>query len=282
MKTIIFLIAFIIPGFAFSQKPFQGTVVYELRATSEKEVLEVKVHFGNNQIKITSRTMDGHDVRKNRYLLLYLDSGKVYSVSDEDKTYELSTLFEKSRIQLKPEETRIANYAVAPIISNNKFAALNMPFFSGESIFYKSTELYYPIPEKYGYDERLVYILDNHIVLGADIVPVREKDFVRQDSVVFKITARAISVIKESFGKDFFQLPNGYTPEEDLAVMDSVMIADSTMNMIDTVVQLPVDSTKNSDVTTSSTEKNKEENHPPLNQKTPVKTPANKPKKSKS
>jgi hypothetical protein len=293
MKPILFLLSLLVCGTVFAQKPFQGTVIYKLHATGGEVDLEFKVHFGLNQLKITSRELGSWDRadKTNQYLLINLDSGNVFTVSDKFQTYEYSRLLEQNAASLQPIERKIANHAVTPVMWTSQFVGSHLSDFSGEGIFYKAGDLFYPIPKKYSNDERLAFVLDNHIVLGADVLPVPERYNKQNDTTRFKITARAISVTKESFTKDFFQLPAGYKliDYSDPDYLDSVRVADSFKIMIiDSAadksvdsIQRMIDSTELS-YTTIAPSKKDNGKQPPLTQNAPAKTPAIKPKKSKS
>src|SRR5688572_20722045 len=117
MKPILFFLSLLISGLIYSQKPFQGTVIYELRATGANQILLLKVHFGHNQLKITSRELDIRDeIEKiNNSLLIHLDSGNVFTISEEHQTYEKGRLFEKNAAPLQPIASTIAGYAVTPV-----------------------------------------------------------------------------------------------------------------------------------------------------------------------
>jgi hypothetical protein len=278
MKPILIFLTLFISGPLFSQKPFQGTVIYNLTATGEKSVLELKVHFGARCLKIVTKEINGvhGDEPVDKYLLVNFDSGKVFTVRVDRKTYGSENILEKNTSSLQPRETKIANYAVSPVVIKNQASGIFLPVFSGETIFYKS-DLYYPVSNKYEKDERLLFIYDNHILLGADIAPGMGR---KSDMGNLIITARAISVTSESFSKDFFQLPEGYKPEDNTISsrtdsIDSVAAAPDSLEII-------TDTTIAAELTRAIEEKKDNGKQQPITQERPDKTPAVRPKKPKS
>ena len=235
---ILFAIAFVLScNIVFAQQPFQGTIIYNMKASHEKEEAQLTAQFAPNKIKLKFKEKEKFD---DTYILIDLDSGKIFTVNTENKNYRSKKLPVSDTI---PQQTltskTIAGYPTDPVITNDK----GMPFtlgglFGGRTSFFVAKDLYFPIPKKYANVNELIIIQNDRIVLGAEMriaspfMESSENDSAKQ--VI--ITAEAQSVEKKNFNINEFLIPADYTAFSfNWPMTDSVVMSDSTYVTIDSV-----------------------------------------------
>ena len=90
---------------SFSQKQFQGKVVYSIVANNGRDSSQVELIFGKQAIKLLindDKKSNGSD--KDKWIIIRFDSGYVYDFRGENKTYSikhLSELPEKTECRAK-------------------------------------------------------------------------------------------------------------------------------------------------------------------------------------
>lgn len=278
MKAI-FLIAFaLLLNSVRAQQPFQGTIVYVLHTPQEKTDPELTILYGPNKIKVKFKEKEDYD---KTYLLIDLDSGKFYTINTDTKTFQVKKLTEAGSTETVATSKTIAGYKTNPVnVTSSGFGGL--VGFSGTTVLYAASDLYYPIPKKHAGIPQLVMINDNHIVLGAEIklgLPGMNEevpDSISQQMNVTveakKVEPQALDLVEFSIPLDFTRQSNNYYSMTDTAYIttDSTMMYDTTM-MADTVA-VPTPKTKTPAKTKSPTPK----------KTTPSKTEAIKPKKTQT
>lgn len=76
---ILFSIALVLyASIGYAQQRFQGTIVYDLKASHEKDEAQLTAEFGPNKNKLRLREKGKFD---DNYILIDLDSGKIYTVN---------------------------------------------------------------------------------------------------------------------------------------------------------------------------------------------------------
>src|SRR5690242_10003299 len=106
MKFLYTIVFVLILNAVRAQQPFQGSIVYKYNIPQIKDAPEVVLEFGPNKIKVKSRTKEDYD---KTYLLIDLDSGKIFTVSTDTKTFFSRRLTEVSTSQNSTKKT-IAGY----------------------------------------------------------------------------------------------------------------------------------------------------------------------------
>ena len=233
MRSVFFLISCLLSTILFGQKPFEGTINYNLHATGEKEDAQMSVSFSPSIIKIVFKEK-GKEPKD--YMLVNLDSGKVFTLSIEGKTYQEKNLVKREKKAALIGET-IAGYQTTAIdLDGLGFNGLLRGLSSGNIVFYKAENLVFPVPAYYNGNTELVFIQDNKIVLGADFSMSSPMD---EDTVKDLITVRATDVISKPIDKNEFLIPNGFTKMEQLHYTDSTTMTDNADYDTTTIVTVP-------------------------------------------
>lgn len=208
MKSILLAIIMLMSTLTFSQKPFEGIITYVMQMPNGEIIEEFTMHFANDKLKI--KTKGGN---KNT-LLIHLDSGIVYSIDEETKTYINTRLHQAIKKEMLIGKN-ILGYNTTPI---NK--VLECSFFAGEgnTTFYYADNLYYPIPEKYIDNSELYIVQKQHIILRAEI-PLNkyifeEDDLTKDSALQNKIIFEAKNVISQPVSPEVFLIPNDYINEK--------------------------------------------------------------------
>jgi hypothetical protein len=206
MRYLILFIGCFISLNVAAQKPFEGVIAYTLHATGEKKDAALTVYFTPNKLKIIFKE---NGKAANDYMLVNLDSGKVYNINKESKSYRVKSLTKKEKREGLTGKT-IAGYATIPMdLSGGGFNGLLGGLSSGDIIFYTAENLVYPIPKQYAGNSELAFIQDNKIVLGADITlayPLDEGDSVQKEL----ITVTATEVLAKPIDKAELEIPHDF------------------------------------------------------------------------
>src|SRR2546423_15422672 len=156
----------ILPAFVFAncfaQKQFEGTIIYRFHENDKPDDAELTAMFGKAGIKLKFREKSEFD---KEVILINLDSGMVYTLNTNDKTYKRKDLIEKKSSPQQFSDRIIAGYKTRTIeLSNNKLGALSSLFMGGQVVLYRSDSLFYFLPEKYSANPELIAVNDNRIV----------------------------------------------------------------------------------------------------------------------
>lgn len=254
MKQLLTAVLVLIGLAGLGQKPFQGTVVYALTASGEKDSAELTVHFTPNRIILKFREKADYEPK---YNLVDLDSGKVFIVNDEDKAYRVRKLV--SATKPEPAEARsILGYATSPLVfSQSSPGGFLKNILSGDITLYVSKDHFYPLDKRFASNPELLFIQDNHIVLGGKVIigsPLGEfegedEETDRPKSMV--ITAEAVRIEPKIFSKEDFRIPADYTrgrkfygadTSVDVELTDSAIVTmDTSLTVIADTIQTQTD-----------------------------------------
>ncbi|MFL5808962.1 MAG: hypothetical protein ACJ749_05530, partial [Flavisolibacter sp.] len=214
-----------------AQQPFQGRVVYTVRVANEKEVPEFTVLYSPNKIKIKFKEKQEYE---KEYLLIDLDSGKLFTVNTGTKTFHSKNLTQVNTKEAPVTKT-IAGYQTSSVTlknpgTGNLFGGLS----SGTTVLFAAPDLYFPVPEKYGDIPELILIQNNHIVLGAELkIANGEMAEDMPDSLQqqMKIDIEATGVYPEVFNIAEFSIPADFTKQTHWMGSDTVAVAMDTVSM---------------------------------------------------
>src|SRR5258706_9611228 len=81
----------------YAQKPFEGTIVYRLHATDKDDDGQLTILFGKNGVKLKMTDKTGEQKEQ---LLIRLDSGKLFTLDTQEKTFKAKRLAEKQKVDL--------------------------------------------------------------------------------------------------------------------------------------------------------------------------------------
>lgn len=278
---IVFLIVFaLLSELVIGQTPFQGTIVYNLHASKEKKDGELTIQFGVNKVKVQFKEKEDYD---KSYLIIDLDSGRLLTVDTENKTFRSKKLAvvdptnEKMAVAKK-----IAGYETTPVRADAPgFAGVLSAIYMGNTTFYEANDLYYSIPAKFRNAPELVFVHNNHVVLGAEIEiassMMGEDEEETSTKEPMKITVEAKSVTKTVFVDGEFLIPPDYTKASrywginDSTAIMSIDSADTTM--------MNIDSTAMADTTMMYMDSASTAPKEPIKSKTKTKTSPTAPKK---
>ena len=237
MKYIFSIIFILLIQTGYGQQPFQGTIVYSLKASTEKKNAELTAMFGINKIKIKMKEKDEYD---KKYVIIDLDSGKVFNLDSEEKDFKVILLKTASNEPVSPKI--IAGYNTTPVqtSSSGPFGLISQ-LIDGSITLYTSNDLVFPIDPKYANNSDLIIVHNNKIVLGATIhvkSPFQMEDEESDTSQKMIIIAEAIRIDKTPLPKEEFLIPADYVKRKkiDFSMSDSMsMIIDST-GVLDTTM----------------------------------------------
>jgi hypothetical protein len=231
---------------AFSQKQFEGTIVYKLHSEQEqKEDGQLTILFGKNAIKLKMEDKSGPD---KDILLIRIDSGKLYTMNTEEKTYRAKRLIEKEKNEVTLTNKKIAgfNTSAVDLSGGNSVNGLMGSFLhAGTADFYVADSLFYFLPEKYKLapNIELIFIHNDRIALGVDFIfggnrtPFDDGEEANMNLNNNRITGEAISVKWESLNENEFSIPADFVKYKDEPMTDSVAMVDSMIRMMDTTSQ---------------------------------------------
>jgi hypothetical protein len=214
---------------AFTQQPFQGTIVYNLKATGEKKEAELTAMFGVNKIKLKFKDKEVYD---KEYVIIDFDSGKLFNLNTEQKNYKTTVISTVENEMAKPK--LIAGYNTTPVQStaSGPFGMLGQ-LIGGASTFYVANDLIFPLDPKYSANSNLIIINNNKIVLGATIKvrsPFSDGFDEMDTSNKVVITAEAIKIDKTPVPIQEFIIPADYVAKKksEFSMDDAVAPFDST------------------------------------------------------
>jgi hypothetical protein len=247
MKQLLFVLAILLGATSVhSQKNFEGKVVYLLEADKDEKKPELTVLFSPGKIKLTFKENEDPD---EKYLLVIIDSGKVYTINTANKQYKQKKLqIAETAGSYTPVKKSIAGYG-----TTSSKLPLSGPgsmlggFVSFKNMVYDVADsLVFDVPVKFLNNPELMMISNNHIVLGAQMsmgTPFAEaaaEDENEQEKMVKKILVNAIAVTPMNFTADEFAIPAGYELEVrkpyEMPMVDSAVspMYDTAMMAVDT------------------------------------------------
>lgn len=258
MKYIITAFAGMLFFHSNAQSYFQGKIEYNLHAERDKDDASLTIYFGVNTIRLQLREKMQDSAKE--YVLINLDSGKIYTVTPGQQQYKERSLLSGIRpTSFSPKD--IAGFRTTPVMPTGW--GLSYPSFITSllpnTVLYVADNLGYKIPEKYAGNPELMMVQKGKIVLGAEIFGMdedysgkRPADSLRFDKPSARITATAITPM--AVNGDLLKVPSGYTlpqpPSEeeyaDMMAADSLDSVVSSQKAIDPSKKMPVKKPKKS------------------------------------
>lgn len=182
----------------YSQKDFEGYIDYEVRdpfrARLNKEkfgadadsspVESARIYFSPNRIRMDSKESN----RKQLTVIIYLDSGKIYSSEKSSNKFTLRKLEETSPLPPVGAEI-IAGYRATPDLYDSRF----IPLYQDRTIFWYADSLFFHIPEKYAGDDELIMVRNNRIMLKGWIFSKRYISVDEESMDTTRIIARKVT-----------------------------------------------------------------------------------------
>jgi hypothetical protein len=233
MKSLTICFFILLAGKIHGQQNFQGTIVYNLHASKEKNDAELTIQFGPNKIKVKFKEKQEYD---KTYLLIDLDSAKIFTINTEEKTFKSKPIEEVKPLQTIAPKT-IAGYATTPALQEGRKSNGILAFlFTGNTILYPANDLYFAVPQKYAGNPELIMIQNNHIVLGADITMGSSFGGGEDESnpALMMINVEAKNVQNGTLDVADFMIPQGFTKEvrHNWPMTDSVDVAVDSLDSV--------------------------------------------------
>lgn len=223
MKLVFAFVFVFLINSVYAQQVFQGSIAYALHVPQEKNDAELLIQYGTNKIKVKFKEKADFD---KTYLLIDLDSSKFFIINNDEKTFQVKKLSEKTSAENLPAKT-IAGHITTPV-SISASAGLSSIFgASGTTVLFPASDLYFPVPKKHAGIPELTMIQNDHIVLGADISMgspgMSEK---LPDSILqqMKVSVEATKITSQVFDAAEFSIPADFKEKSQF----SDMITDST------------------------------------------------------
>jgi hypothetical protein len=256
MRVLFLAAVFILAGSScFSQKQFEGTIVYKLHAPDKKDNdAYLTVLFGKDGIKMKFAEKDKSDKEE---LLIRVDSGKIFTLNTGEKTFTAKKLVQKKKVDLNLSDKKIAGYNTHAVdmSANAIMGMMGSMSMGGSAVFYISDSLLYPVPEKYTNNMELTLVQNGRIILGAELKFGRYRPFGEEDdepennqeemNEKQSITVEAASVKWEAFDGNEFTIPVDFVKRtnnyNDMPLSDSTIMFDTAIQSMDSVaVKAPV------------------------------------------
>jgi hypothetical protein len=263
---LTFLLPFILlVSSIHAQQIFHGSIVYKYHFPQINDSPKIMVFYGPNKIKV--KFEEDYD---KTYTLIDFDSGKIFTVNTETKTFFSTKLNEAYTKQPSITKT-IAGYKTNSVnVKNSAFGDNRLFRPTGTIVLFSAPDLYYPIPEKYAGIPELIMIQNNHIVLGIErnLEPDEEiPDSIKQKT---SVTIEAIKVNKQQTDIREFSIPPDFKgiSLQDLKVSEVIL---DTIHETEMVEPPPPPANKKSKINSTAPKKT-----------TPTKTEAIKPKKTQT
>ncbi len=223
-----------------AQKDFEGKINYYLHnEAASKEDAHLTITFRKNKIKFALQEGSNQDSVDNRTLsILYIDSGKIYTLSKYDSTYTVKVLRSKRKIEL-PSKRTIAGHSTTPSLQDPKASIFGNYLSQTNTIFYTSDSLHYTVPDKFENNMEFIFVNNNKIVLAAEayIDYSGMIDDLDTSKTSTKITAEATEVIPMQIPDSEFEIPSFYVYSKDKYRFDNIAV-DSIAMTIDTAAEI--------------------------------------------
>lgn len=242
-----------------AQTPFQGTVVYALKASGEKDDAALTIFFGVNKIKLKVKEEKDKEF-SSEYSLVDLDSGKVYVIDDRSRTYRVRKLYEDPKPDTVSSKTILGHQTRAVTVASSGSRGVLKGLSSGAIVFFVSQDHYYPVPQKFAGAPELLLVHNNHIVLGGTLTIANpmvgfEEEEEPSGLSNMMITAEAKQIEPGTISLNEFRIPEGYSKAKrpsfesrdsvDMSGFDSIAVAaDTTITKPRVQQQVPKPSPK--------------------------------------
>ena len=284
MKYAYALIACLFSTILWAQKPFEGKIVYQMTAPGNKPEGNLTLSFIPNHIRLqfqAKKSADAQDDGEKDIIIINLDSGKVFTINPDDKTYH-HKLLQRLEKQGPVQSITIAGHKASPIDLSevSPLGLLGSIMSMGQTTIYASDNLYFPVPDHYKANAELAMIFKGRIILGAKVV-MKNPGFAEDTASKNEMQLMAIEVSPQKMNRKDFLIPEGYTLNDTGTWdgIDSLSMMDSTVAFDTTYTTTTTDTTMIESVEQEGT-KNFEKQA--AKKPAPAKTPAKKKKGSKS
>lgn len=206
-----------------------------------KDDAELTVVFGKNAIRIKFKEMDRYEKGET---LIRIDSGKIYMLNTEKKTFTSKKLREFGSQSLQLPAKEIAGYKTSSVKAAGATAIGSMAamFRLRDVVCYTADSLNYTVPEKYASNAEFAFLHEGKIILGAEMKPPTwsfgdgDEDDIDMREAMRSVTIEAISVKWETFKDDDLSVPPGYVKHQyNRYPSDSLYALDSAITMTDSV-----------------------------------------------
>lgn len=233
---VIICLALVSAITASAQKDFEGVIKYKIISSdaSEEKGMVDSIHltafFSPGKMLMKTNKDEEEDI------LVLLDSGKVYKLNKDDKTYRVKKLRETTA-PVSSSSEMIAGYMATPAqLNGNMFGGI----FGGNTTFWYADNLSFTVPQKYERNEELLLISKNHILLKAiirmeysfDNNMDEENENIKDKSSEMKLIATEIIAAPQS--PSLFTIPAEYIKVDSRSFVPPSFY-DTAMVMVDSV-----------------------------------------------
>jgi hypothetical protein len=251
MKSLFTTIALFISQLLLAQEFFEEMIKYSVKTSLPlhgsmiKEEGALHIQFAPNKIRLEFLELN-KEANEPGYLI-DLDSGKVFTVDRNDKTYTVKKLTKRKPSAEVSESKTIAGFATTSI----SLGEISLPGFfsnalSAKSILRVADKLTYNLPEEYVGNTELIMVQKGKIALGADFYIMPQFDFPVGDTtaddafLIFEakeILPQSIDRASLSIPTDFvLRTPFDYTTDTVAVSVDTtVVMADTVYGPVDTM-----------------------------------------------
>ena len=202
--------------------------------TDNKDSMEINIWFTKGKILIRNISKDPAED-----ILVLIDSGKVYTIDRDEKTYRVKKLHVR-KPTAPAEVIQIAGYRSTPVQNNARGYVFGG---SVNTIMWFADSLFFTVPEKYEDNEELLMVRKGHIMLKAEIntdyLPNDYQDTegeTENEKTDNKITIIASAVIPGGIKNEDFMIPvnfKKFDPKmEEIIAMDSTNMANATLDPV--------------------------------------------------
>jgi hypothetical protein len=243
MKQLIIVLAAIASTLgAAAQKDFEGKVVYLMEADKDEKKPELTVWFAPNKLKISFKENEQPD---NKYLLVWLDSGKIFTINTATQQYKTKLLKARQLGNFVSEKKNIMGYPTTSMLleSNSPGTGLGGILSMNDIVYHVADQLTYAVPDRYTGNPELMMVYQNRVALGASIKLSSLLYGMEEDSEgkVANITATAILVTPMALAPAEFEIPTGYRPQlrDEYAADSAVSVPDTVAMAVDSARAIP-------------------------------------------
>lgn len=240
MKLLFCLLAGMLSLSLAAQKPFEGTIRYKLLILPEADTVGFTISFAPGRVLVQ---VNSDDDKRQADMLIDLDSGYVHTLKTGSKTYTSRKLFSQENAALTPplNKTILGRATTGVILSNGGSEYEGLLGMAETAVVYPANDLLFPVPEKYRKNLELMYIHQNHILLGGELI-INERrghsgaDLAKRPRLVFEaqeIVARPVPALRNML-KEYAQLEDVEVSSDSVnAIADGLMM--DSVTVIDTV-----------------------------------------------
>jgi hypothetical protein len=228
-----------------AQKPFEGRIVYQMSGMGMSAGDgNLTLSFIPNHIRIqfeSKKPAEEQEQGDKEIIIINLDSGKVFTIKPDDKTYQYKALQRVDK-QGSVEHITIAGYKASTVDLSevSPLGLLSSVMAMGETTVYVSDDLYFMVPDQYRSNAELAMIYKGRILLGARVA-IKNPDF-GMDTSNKEMKIMATRILPQKLDRQEFLIPAGYTALErgEWSQTDTMVMYD-TLAMPDTAFATTTD-----------------------------------------